>query len=99
MQSAKEYVGEIKRLLLSKRKKNYLFGWKDPRQVLTAEAYLPYLDGDTYLICMFRKPEYVKESLARMGQYAKGDIMAKEYSIRIIHTIMKFMGIELNELL
>ena len=99
MESAKNFTGEIEDLL-NIRRQDRLFGWKDPRQPLTIEAYLPYLDDDAYLICVFRKPEYVLNSEKISKQIgSKGGEMAKEYAIRTIRAIMIFMGIELKELL
>ena len=98
MESAKNFTGEIEDLL-KLRRQDHLFGWKDPRQPLTIEAYLPYLDDDAYLICIFRKPEYVLNSKKISNQIGnRGGDMAKEYARRTIRAIMKFMDIKLEEL-
>ena len=97
MESAKNFTKDIKELL-DERRKNYLFGWKDPRQPLTIEAYLPYLTDDVYLVCIFRKPSYTLQSM-RKQIGSKGDKMAKEYARRTIRAVMKFMGITPEDIL
>jgi len=52
--------GFIKRLIA--RKKGKLWGWKDPVTSLTIKHYLPHLDGDPYLVCVFRKPQKIVNS-------------------------------------
>lgn len=83
---------EIKRLL-DLKKRGKFWGWKDPRQALTIEHYLPYLEGDVYLVCIFRKPERSARSLARLGQTDNGEQMSLEYNRRIIEAIKTFVGL------
>lgn len=85
---------EIEALMKKKRASGGQFwGWKDPRQALTIDHYLPYLEGDTYLICIFRKPEKSAESLANMGQSRNGVNMSLEYNRRIIEAVKRFIGL------
>lgn len=45
---------------IKKRKLNYfLWGFKEPRMAMTGKKWLPLFKDDTYLICVFRKPERV----------------------------------------
>ena len=89
-----EHADRIQRAIAAKS--GDLRGWKDPRQALTMESYLPYLDGDVYLVAMFRKPEKVGASLKRIGQMdaQRGTAMAREYDRRIVRAIQSFVGIE-----
>jgi len=91
LKSGENHKEEIQALLSAKRQD--MWGWKDPRQALTIESYLPYLEDDVYLICIFRKPELVGASLKRLGQTSQGENMAKEYDRRIIKAIERFVGI------
>jgi len=43
------------------KKKGKRWGFKDPRASLTIKKYFPYLDGDVYLICCFRKSEKIMQ--------------------------------------
>jgi len=70
------------------------WGWKDPRQALTIEGWVPYLKeamDDVYLICIFRRPERVAASLRRLGQHADGYGLAQEYARRVMGGISAFM--------
>ena len=76
-----------------KRNQSEMWGWKDPRTALTIQEYLPYLDDDVYLIAIFRKPQKVRESLARIGKvdYKDSSKLIREYNKRIIKAIKKFL--------
>lgn len=95
--STKKFETNVRELLHNASKDKATWGWKDPRQVITAEgmveAWLEELD-DVYLICIFRRPERTEKSLRRLGQHNSGSEFAKEYARRTIHTIRKFMGID-----
>lgn len=70
------------------------WGWKDPRQALTIEGWVPYLKealDDVYLICILRRPERVADSLRRLGQHADGYGLAQEYARRVMSGIVAFM--------
>lgn len=51
--------------VLSDYEDEAMWGFKDPRLSLTGRLYLPYLKGDVYLFCCFRKPDRLLESLRR----------------------------------
>lgn len=70
------------------------WGWKDPRQALTIEGWVPYLKealDDVYLVCIFRRPERVADSLRRLGQHGDGYGLAQEYARRVMRGIAAFM--------
>jgi hypothetical protein len=74
-----------------------LLGMKDPRMALTADNYLDLMpDDETYLICIFRKPEKVAESINRVGIIQNkpfAEKLSREYYRRIVNTIKGFVGI------
>jgi hypothetical protein len=77
--------------LLSSRQD--MSGWKDPRQALTISSFLPHLDGDVYLIAIFRKSEMAGKSLERLGQVSAGtgSALVREYQHRILNGIKEFI--------
>ena len=79
------------RRLIDRRKKGKKFwGWKDPSTSLTAQHYFPHLEGDPYLICIFRKPQTIVKSYKNKE---KGRITRKlidRYNKSIISAIKKF---------
>lgn len=78
---------KIKQLIEQSEKP--LWGWKDPRTVLTINLFEPYLRNPHY-ICCFRNPIEVAKSLVARNDmsFDKGIALAKEYNSRII----KFMS-------
>ena len=63
-----------------------LWGWKDPRTTLTIEKYYDKLE-DPILVCNFRKPELVADSLIRRGDKmsrAKAEKLARTYNKKLI---------------
>ncbi len=72
-----------------------LLGMKDPRMALTVDNYLDLMpDGETYLVCVFRKPKLVAESMERVGVIANKpfvESLSREYYSRIINTIKGFI--------
>lgn len=100
LEASRTYVSDIEDLLSWFGEDEDLRGWKDPRQPLTMPAYLPYLDGDAYIVAIFRKPERSAASLVRMGQVASiehGETLAREYARRTIQSIELFMNITHGE--
>lgn len=57
----------ISRLVNTRDSKYELWGWKDPRTVLTFEVWRRYCP-DAYIIILFRKAENVIDSLIRRGK-------------------------------
>jgi len=86
---AKTFDDKIKRAFKDKD----FWGFKDPRTGCMADIYLPYLKDDAYLVCIFRKPRKVAESIARVGHFGeeKAYGLAIEYYNRIINTIRSFI--------
>jgi hypothetical protein len=65
------------------------WGFKDPRTSLTIKNYLPYLGGDTYLICCFRRPKKVLESYAIEDKRVTIGLIDK-YNKSIISAVTEF---------
>ena len=83
----------IERLI--KRKNKGLWGWKDPRTVLTLECYLPWLD-DVHLITVFRDRRQVAKSMYKRDRNDKEISMEKaleladEYNKRLIDLLNNY---------
>ena len=62
-----------------------LWGWKDPRTVMTIDRYFGHL-ADPIIVALFRKPELVGKSLARRGDMseAEGADLARAYNRKLI---------------
>jgi len=84
------YKHQVKTLL--KRKKIQMWGWKDPRQSATIKHFLPYLEDDVYLVCVFRKKELVAQSIKTIWgkPLAKGRKIVDSYYERLIDAIKEF---------
>jgi len=67
-----------------------LWGWKDPRTVLTIDKYYDHLE-DPVLVGLFRKPEHVASSMARRGDISEDEALelAKAYNRKIIAFLEK----------
>jgi len=76
--------------LIAAKNVHPLWGWKDPRTVLTIEKYYAHLD-DPIIIGLFRKPELVAKSMARRGDISEQDALAlaKAYNRKIIDFLSK----------
>jgi len=83
------HKAELLELLKKGRK---MWGWKDPRQGATIKHFLPYSKDDVYLVCIFRKPKKVAESMQRVWgrSLEKGERIAKDYYKRIVAAIKEF---------
>jgi hypothetical protein len=95
LEAVAKHEAETRGLLVSASENQLAWAWKDPQQVLTAEGMVPiWLDmlDDVYLICIFRRPEKVEQSMKRVyGEENTG--LAREYAKRTIATIETFMGL------
>jgi hypothetical protein len=69
-----------------------LWGWKDPRTVLTIKCYMPYLSNPHFIAC-YRKPAEVAASLwQRDGMHLdKGLALAKVYNDRMEQFLREFV--------
>jgi len=67
-----------------------LWGWKDPRTVLTIDKYYDHLE-DPVIVSLFRKPEHVASSMARRGDISEDEALelAKAYNRKIIAFLEK----------
>ena len=84
------YIKELLKLRRNeaiKNKKN-LWGWKDPRTILTIRCFLPFLENPNFFSCL-REPMEVAKSLNRRNQFPieKGLELVNEYNRRM----MKFL--------
>jgi len=73
------------------QKKSRFWGFKDPRTAFTIKKYLPHLEDDVYLVCVFRKPKRV---LKRWGYYSVKTTtkkMVDNFNNAIISAIKEFV--------
>jgi len=72
--------------------KRPLWGWKDPRTILTYDLYAPHLE-DVHLVCNFRDPAAVAKSIERRDNMnsTKALKLAKVYHKRLM-TILERYG-------
>ena len=66
IKAGKFFKKEIKELI-EKKNKTGLWGWKDPRTILTIKCYMPYLHDPCFYVCL-RKPEMIADSLKRRDE-------------------------------
>lgn len=76
--------------LLRRKDTRPLWGWKDPRTVLTIDKYYDHLD-DPVIVALFRKPEHVGKSMARRGDIGEEEAvaLARAYNKKIIDFLSK----------
>ena len=89
------YAPQIQAVIKDFNSRAPLWGCKDPRMSLTLRSWLDFLDGDVYLIAIFRRPEAVAASIDRKQLFPYQDAydMAQEYTRRIILAVKEFMGV------
>jgi hypothetical protein len=96
---AKHFNKEIKNTLAEESEKarfssgngraDYLWGWKDPRSVLTIRLFLPYLENP-HFICHFRNPIDIANSLARRKSEKYKDLeMTYEEGLKLVNIYNK----------
>jgi len=79
--------------LINKKKKG-LWGWKDPRTILTLECYLPFLE-DVHLLTVFRDRREVAKSMYKRDRndreisMEKALELADEYNKRLLRLLRK----------
>ncbi len=83
-----KFTDEIKNLIEDKPK---IWGWKDPRNCLTIELYIPYLNNPYFIVC-YRKPAGVTQSFYRRYkmEYEKVIKLKKIYDERIENFFKKY---------
>lgn len=86
LEAGMELKDEIKDVINRNRVVGGLWGWKDPRNVLTVKCYLPYIINPHY-ICIFRDPKDVAVSLYKRDGISieDGIKLANEYNKRLIN--------------
>jgi len=76
--------------LIDSKNTRPLWGWKDPRTVLTIDRYYEHLD-DPIIVGLFRKPELVAKSMAKRGDISEDEALAlaRAYNKKIIDFLSK----------
>ncbi len=90
---ASEWGPRIKDFIEGKMREP-LWGWKDPRTVLTIPLFLPYLVNPHFITC-FRNPQDVAISLARRDRAMtrkKALALAKIYNDRLLRFLSGWMN-------
>jgi hypothetical protein len=87
------FIDRIKEIIAKQTTK--FWGWKDPRNAFTAPKFIEQLkEEDVYLVCVFRKPQKVQESLIRAKGEGDYRDLIKEYNRRILKTVKDFVGLD-----
>ena len=70
------------------RENERIWGWKDPRTILTVKLYLPYLTNPHFILC-FRKPLDVAKSFNKTEKIPIGEgvNLWREYNKRMLNFI------------
>jgi hypothetical protein len=78
--------GQIRELVKTRNQQHKLWGWKDPRTVLTIRLYLPYLPEHFFFVA-FRRPEDCAGSLSRRdGSVGEQNLtLVREYNRRLMN--------------
>ena len=84
--------------LLQRKNTRPLWGWKDPRTVITIEKYYDKLE-DPILVVPFRRPEMVAKSVARQLHisYESALHITEEYQQRCLDFLNENFGKNRNE--
>lgn len=87
------HEGEYRALIAERGKGAERWGWKDPRQGATIRHLLPWLEEDVYLVCVFRRPRRVAESMHRTWgtPRAEGRRIYNDYCRRILRAVREFV--------
>jgi hypothetical protein len=98
LESAKKYEDDMKRIveceISTAREKNMVsWGFKDPRTVLTIEAWYPHLPSPQFVVC-YRTPMDVAKSLHERNGFTIEDglKLTSEYNNRINDFINNFLN-------
>jgi hypothetical protein len=93
----KKLMKEIKKLVTSQE--SSLWGWKDPRTVLTLNLYLPYLKNPHFIVC-YRDKRAIAKSLNKRNGFSidKGINLCNTYNKRLTILLKnkKIPKLELN---
>ncbi len=90
---ANQFNSDIARTLQKVKGDRPIWGWKDPRTVLTFELFAPHLAGeDLHFIVCFRDPRRIAASLQRRngGDRAAWEKLAREYNERIFEILENY---------
>ena len=71
--------------LVERKKRDPIWGWKDPRTTLTIKLFVPYLKNP-HFVCCFRDPVEVAKSLQVRNKFSieKGLQLAEIYNQRLL---------------
>lgn len=81
---ANVHMKESIKALVRREQCRPIWGWKDPRTVLTIDLYMPFL-VNPHFVCVYRDPHDVAQSLLRRGDmgYMEGLALCVDYNWRI----------------
>lgn len=82
--AVKNHKDEIMKLIKTKP----FWGFKTPQSSLTLKPMLKYFKDDVYLICVFRKPKKVSESLYKSPWHKISKKGAKKLTLRYYNNIL-----------
>ena len=94
---AERFKPRIKKVLSSLEGDRKIWGWKDPRSVITIPLMAPYIKN-LHLIGLFREPEKAARSMSeRDGErynlgYDEALALTLAYNARLLQVLMKFGG-------
>lgn len=82
-------------LVNSRKALNRMWGWKDPRTILTIDLYMPYLEDPIFITAHRNPTEVAKSLLRRNGEaipFEKGLALAWEYNKRLHAFLTSYHG-------
>jgi len=83
------FDAKIKRIIKLEQEK--IWGWKDPRTVLTIELFIPYLSNLHFIVCRRDRDDIAKSLQLRNGSsIKKWRKLAAIYDNRINHILLKY---------
>lgn len=87
------FQDKIQRLLAQESEGKELWGWKDPRTILTIKLYLPYIESP-HIICCFRDIDEVAKSLSIREGFSESFCkdLANIYNRRLVKFLGEYYG-------
>jgi len=94
------FEDRIRSVVAQESRTHHIWGWKDPRTVLTIPIIHPHLPVDVHFVCIFRNVNQVVESLsARDRLYGIPErslnhlAVAMEYNRRLLDYMSEYVGL------
>jgi hypothetical protein len=89
--SRRRFARQIRNLVRERNSHHAIWGWKDPRTVLTFDHYVPYLVSPRLMVCS-RSCEAVSHSLAERDRsgVAANQALCLEYEKRLMRLLSKY---------